>query len=394
MALSPFQRYLANPHYVNDVRWHVRNATAKTVPPEVLRAHWAHDDVYEMLTDLACDFAIVPSPLGDFVADCCKRKRSYLPFIHPHSLFNEPALASWVFRELGNSPLDGEILQLLSYLASSEQSKNYRHHVQDYIVHAFASEAAYVCGSKTICNLCAHYLEPGTELCAHTLSCMLTDRGMPTRVHALSLLSTLTQATHARVINALVWCAVYGYGAAARFVQDLSAGEYAVPLARAVQQFPHHFYVDRLHLDTLRRMVPYLIHYRALSCLVRLYEADRHAAIAQGVLTALLANRVRPLLLCWPVPAEPRAMHDAVHYMYVKSIVPPNRYIVDDIMRSHLAALRTLVPTTAGLQRQMDLASNWYRRRVILLMLLQGTDTLMQRLRRHEFAWRLVFAFL
>ena len=395
MAVSPFARYLQNPHYVDDVRWHVRQASVKTVPPEVLHAHWHSDDAYELLTELSTEYRIVPIPLAPFVSDCCSRKRDFLCFLHPETLFSEPPLARWVFEYLGCGKPDAEVLQLLVYLSSSDLSKKYRSHVESYLVKAFSSQAAVVCGAANMCALMMHYVEPTATLCLSTLQSMLLSRGVSARVHTLSLLGHLPQSTHAQLIDPIVWCAVYGYAQAARYVQDLSGTTHAARLAHVIQQFPHHFYVDRLHLVTLRLMIPYLIHYRAISSLMRLYEADRHAAIQKGILTALLSNRVKPLLLCWPVDENPSSMHDMVHFMYVKGTVPTrNLTVVDELMKYHLSALRCLLPNTSGLERRMQLTSNWYRRRVVLLMLLQGTTPLMQRLRLHEFAWRLVFAYL
>ena len=394
MPHDPYFRYLHDPRYADDVRWILQKADVKHVPDHVLSVHWQSSHTYKLLDELSTQHAIVPKALDKFVDDCVKRKRCFYNFLHPTSLFDYPQLADWVYCHIGSTQPDAEVLNVLLRLSSNAQSKDYRHHVEQYLLDAFQSSEAHFCGSRVMCAIVAHYLAGTEKLCVHTLKNMLMDRGMHARVRTLALLSHLPITVHAKLLKEVVWCAVYGYGQAARYVQDLSFGPYTTELAKAIQEHPHQFYVDRLHIAVLQQMIPYLIHYRAISSLVRVYEANTSSAVQHGVLSSLLANGIKPPpMICSSLP-KPRTVHEVIQFMYVHHIAPDCQCLIEHAMTTQLQALRTIEPTTNGLTRKMIVASNYYRRRIFLIMLLQGISTIMQRLRCYEFAWSLVFAYL
>ena len=394
MACDPYFRYIHDARYADDVRWILQKADVKHVPDHVLSVHWHSTDTYKLLEELSTQYAIVPKALDKFVADCVKRKRCFYNFLHPTSLFDYPELAHFAFRHIGSTAPDADVLNVLLHLSNNALSKNYRFHVEQYLLDAFCSDAAHFCGSQVMCALSAHYLEGTDKLCVHTLKRMLMDRGMHARVQTLALLSHLPATVHARLLKEIVWCAVYGYGQAARYVQDLSFGPYKTELAKAIQEHPHQFYVDRLHIEVLQKIVPYLIHYRAISSLVRLYEANASAAIQQGVLSSLLANGITPQPMRILLQQKPHTVHELIQFMYVHHTAPDCQRLIEKAMTTQLQALRTIEPTTNLLTRKMTIASNYYRRRVFLIMLLQGVSSVMHELRCHEFAWPLVFAYL
>ena len=395
MSCDPYFRYMHDARYADDVRWIVNKADFKEVPQHVLNVHWHSFHTYKLLDELSTQYAIVPKPLDKFVADCVKRNRCFYNFLHPTSLFDYPELANWVFCHIGSTAPNADVLHVLLHLSKNAFSRHYRSHVEQYLIDAFRSaEIAHACGSRVMCALVAHYLAGTEKLCVHTLKNMLMDRGMHARVRTLALLSHLPITVHAKLLEEIVWCAVYGYGQAARYVQDLSSSSHTTELATAIQKHPHQFYVDRLHIKVLQQMVPYLIHYRAISSLVRLYEANAFAAVQQGVLSSLLAHGIKPSPTICPAVKEPHTVNELIHFMYVHHTAPNCQYLIEEAMKMQLQALRTIEPATKGLTRKMIIASNYYNRRVFLIMLLQGVGSLMQQLRCHEFAWPLVFAYL
>lgn len=402
--MDAYSRYLLHPTYADDVRWHVDKHHERSVPQEVLYAHWGSNHAFHLLEHLSVCYGIVPVPLAPFVADCVKRNRNYWSFLQPGVLFAEPGLAAWVYRDLGRLEVDVEVLHVLLSLSTSDQSYQYAHHVRQYIVNAFVSRDTTiidVSSSSCICKLCAHYLDDAHKrrLCTRTLSSMLTDCGGETRAHALFLVTYLPQCMHAAVMDALVWCAVYdGNAKAMYFLQTLSGSRvYAKQLAEVLQRFPHHSYVDRLHLPVLWRMVPYLCRNRANISLMRLYESNSRASVKAGVLTGLVASNigVTPPLDCIPSDS-PCSVHDAVHYMLARHKVPPNRFLVDAALKNSISALalQVLSTTTAHLKKQMCCAKKWNRRRLVFLALKYAHLPLFARLRNTQFAWRIVFSFL
>ena len=394
MPQDPYFRYVRDPCYADDVRWILQKADVKHVPTHVLSVHWHSSHTYNLLDELSTQYAIVPNALDKFVADCVKRNRCFYNFLHPTSLFDYPELADWVYCHIGSTQPDADVLDVLLRLSRNAHSKNYCHRVEQYLLDAFRSSEAHFCGSRVMCALVAHYLAGTEKLCVHTLKNMLMDRGMHARVQTLALLSHLPLTVHAQLITEIVWCAVYGYGQAARYVQDLSFGPYTTELAKAIQEHPHQFYVDRLHIQVLQQIIPYLIHYRAISSLVRVYEANVSSAVQQGVLSSLLANGIKPPPMACLTVQEPHTVHELIQFMYVHQTAPNHQQLIERAMTTQLQALRTIEPTTHGLLRRMIIASNYYRRRVFLIMLLQGISSVMQNLRCHEFAWPLVFAYL
>ena len=228
---------------------------------------------------------------------------------------------------------------------------------------------------------------------------MLTNRGADTRAYALFLVSYLPQSMHAAVIHALVWCAAYAYhGKAMQILQMMSSSSlYKHQLAEEIQRFPHGNYVDRLHIDVLWLMVPYLYRCRANTSLMRLYECNSRAAVKAGVLTALVASNVgvTPPVDCIPTEC-PASVHEAVHYMLVRRTIPPNRFLVDAALGHTIStlALHVLSSSTAGLNQQIRYAHNWKRRQLSLWALKHAHLRIFVRLRDTEFAWRIVFSFL
>ena len=223
---------------------------------------------------------------------------------------------------------------------------------------------------------------------------MLSHGDKRTSLYALDFLRLQPLEVHAKCASSLVWCAVHGFDQAVQYVQELSCSRYFQCLVAPVQQFPHCPYVDRLHMQVLKQMVPYLIEHGAVHSLQRVYSIERHSAIQQGVLTALLCNHVVPTLFITNVSRHLKHAHDAIHFMHVYGKVPRNHNMLDQCVQHYFPALQSLVGTTAGLQQQMVCAQKYLRRRSALLTLVKGTDDTMLHLRRCEFAWRLVFSFL
>lgn len=223
---------------------------------------------------------------------------------------------------------------------------------------------------------------------------MLTHCDKHACLYALGFLRLQPLEVHAKCASSLVWCAVHGLDQAAQYVQELSCSRYFQCLVDPVQRFPHCPYVDRLHIQVLKQMVPYLIYHCAVQSLQRVYRIERHKAVQQGVLTALLCNNVVPTLFITNVNHHLDHVHDAIHFMHVYGKVPRNKNIVDQCVQHCLPALQSLAGTTSGLRQQIVCSQNYLRRRSALLTLMKGTDATMLHLRRCKFAWRLVFSFL
>lgn len=397
--MSPYERYLQNPTYADDVLWTVQQSSVKHVPSHVLNAHWSSDDAFELLEHLAVEHHIVPQPLAPFVDDCIKRGRSFLCFLHPQTLFLEPSLAAWVYARLGSGIPDAEVLQLLLYLSSNAESHHFAHYIRKYLVDAFASTICVsVCGSGCICKLCAHYLDDkhADLLCPCTLESMLMYRGTLTRTHALSMLGYLPLSVHVKVLHALVWCATCNIGMAMQHVQTLSSSSYAPALADSIQHFPHRCYVDRLHIAVLRRMIPYLVCHEAVHSLVRLFNDSEDLALQHGVVTALIANNMNVCPIAAVPPEQPCCVHDAIFFMLYHRKVPPSCAFLDAALEDRVAAkaVAALCNTTDGLPLQVQYARNWKRRKTALWGLLHARMRMFQHLRGMEFAWRMVFSFL
>ena len=94
--------------------------------------------------------------------------------------------------------------------------------------------------------------------------------------------------------------------------------------------------------------------------------------------------------------AHPANTHQVVHYVHFQEKLPPNLRLIDAAMADSeaLQALKLTSRRCGPLRLYMVRAAKWARRRLALVALIMGHTTLDARLRKHEFAWRLVFAYL
>lgn len=389
-----YERYLVDVASADDVVELVRWADAPRVPRQVLDAHWSSMAAYEMLQTLSMSHAIVPYPLAPFVADCRRRGRSYLEFLHPRSLYDEPELAGEVFRELGASACDTEKLQLLRYLAQSKAAIGYRDHVTDFMLRAFAATCPHErpWDASYVCELCVFYMNPQhlADLDVAALDRLLRVPSCA-RQPALWMVDAMGVAAQARVADALAACAASGNARSCRLLQDVSHSAHWDAVAAAVRAQGYAAYVDRLALSTLWAIVPVLRGAASAFGLHRLTWSDGPRAVREGVVSALVAHG-KHVPDVTPAP-DPQTVHEAIHYMYCHQRVPPNRFLVDACMRDEQTAVSRLARYCQPVRQQMACARRWQRRRAVALGLTRGSAAgadVLTWVQQHAFTWRLV----
>lgn len=389
-----FARYLEDGHYGDDVLQAAEKGVL--IPQCVLSAHWDTDDAYEMLYALATRFRIVPDPLQPFIEDCIRRTRPWDAFLHGESLFKEPCLAEMVYRRMGDYSIPVSRLQVLHELASSPDSGQYGHFVEDALVRAFADLIFGMSNDWSVlmvCRLCSHYLSDTgiASLCPRALAhLMQSSEGA---VSAIRLMRRMWSVQRVKVVGAIAWRARMGCGVAQQYMQDMSVS-HPHEVSRAIMHYMWQPYIDRLSLDVLWLVVDYLRLHRAWYGLRRLFVCDAARAIRHGVFTSLVEmGKCGPLMN--RVPCErPSTAHASIHFMCMRRRPPPNWWMVDVCMCDELGALSMLARRSQPIRRQMQLGRNWSRRRVAYLALQHCESGIWPALRAHEFAWRIVFGYL
>lgn len=392
------QRYLADADASGAVIELARWSDTPRVPRDVLQAHWDNDVGYDMLKTLSMAFRIVPHPLAPFVADCRRRGRSYVEFLHPHTLYDEPALAREVFCEIGASDDDLEMLHLLRYLAQSKAAEQYRDYVSSFLQRALARACARTrpWDASIVCELCVFYMNPEhmASLDTRALDRLLRVASCA-RQPALCLADAMGVAAQAKIADALAACASAGSARACRLLQDVSYSKHWPTVAAAVQRHAHCAYVDRLALDTLWVCVPLLAGSGSACGLHRLVASDGPKAVRKGVISALIAQSKHVPDV--PPVANPQSVHEAVHYMHCLQCVPPNRFLVDVCMREAPVAVSRLARRCKALRRQIVCAQKWHRRRTLALGLMRGKAVdvkLLVFVQQHVWTWRHVISYM
>ena len=365
------------------------------LPPAVLGAHWDDDRGFSVLWSLSTRYRIVPPDLLSFLQHCVRRGWCVYDFLHPCSLFAAGGPASVVYAWLGRRPITLKLLETLRYLSSSQSSNQHVHHLAD-LLHAGLDSVRGASESLLLCSLAYRHMsaEQIARLNLASVSALLTDSSMHTG--ALHLVARLSLLQRSRVAGALAWAARCGRARAVHYLQDLSQhAEHAAAVAAACQHYPWSAYIDRLGMHTLWHMVPYLQRYRANAGLVRMCAHDGPRAMRMGVLTTLLANG-RPVPSAVQAVVHPATTHQVVHYVHALQMLPPSPAVIDVAMADSeaLQALKRISRRCAPLRRYMVRAAKWARRRFALTALVQGHTALDASLQAHEFAWRLVFAYL
>jgi len=215
----------------------------------------------------------------------------------------------------------------------------------------------------------------------------------------LHLMGRMDTAQRAKLARPLAFAAHTGYTRAMYYLTALGRDPvHAIQVADAVQCYGYCAYLDRLNLNVLWRIVPFLVCHRANAALLRLACHDGRRSIEAGVFTALIANS-RPVPQLLPLQ-DPRTIHSVVHFVHMFHELPPTTHIIDAAMWCNqgesMSALRKISRNCGNLRRYMLIARNWRRRRVDLVEMVWGHSScaIMAQLKCHEFAWRLVFSYI
>lgn len=370
-----------------------------SVPPYVLRAHWGDGLGYDVLLTLSTRYRIVPVELLDFLQATVALGRCIHGFLHPCSLFTQPATATWVYGTLAGQPLTHGLVDTLCYLSSSRHSNAYAPSLEPMIVSGLAGCAEGLFDDAVTRKLCRlgfrHVSGPALD---PTVVGKLAWREA-TSTAALTLVGRLSFDQRASIAGALAWVARCGSARAMQFLQSLSTDEvYAARVANACCRYTYAAYIDRLGVVTLWHMVGHMVvHAKSARVgLVRLAVSSGSRAVHSGVFTALIANSSGAVVPNWPPAADPGTAHETVHYVHATGALPPNPYTIDEAMKCArcCVALKMTSRRCRVLRLAMLRAVKWRRRRPALQALLRGQCPIMSSLRSRPFTWRLVFAYI
>ena len=377
----------------------VRRVTGKpvAVPPYVLAAHWGDELGYSVLSTLSTRYRIVPGELLEFLQTTVALGRCIHTFLHPNTLFAQPATATWVYTTLAKEPLSYSLVDRLCYLCSSCDSNAYGHHISPLVVSGLVGGAAGFVADDVIRGLCrlgCRYV-PVSDVPVNALGQLVYRE--TTCTAALTLVGRLAFSQRASIAYALAWAARCGFARAVQYMQSLSTvEEYAPRIASACQMYLYAAYIDRLGLVTLWHMVPHMVAHakEARLGLVRLAASSGSRAVSLGVFTALIGSTSGGVVPHCPHVLEPSTAHETVHFVHATGALPANPYMIDEAMQSQrcLVALKKTSRRCRVLRVAMQRAAAYSRRRLALMALLRGQCPLMSCLRLRPFMWRLVFA--
>jgi len=393
-----YAAYLADPACADSVVQRVtRMHLPRAVPMPVLNAHWDSEEAYAMLTRLSSAYSIVPQPLAPFIADCRRRNRSYIGFLHPHrgGLFDDPELARDIYMAIAEGSADIENLQLLRRLSENESALDYREHVREYLLDAFKATCAESSPwqASYVCETCYIYIEDLDALDTDTLNHLLNTESF-VRFAALDIVMGMGEATQSRFACALANCASQGVASACRVLQDLSNGPFHASVADAIRQHRYSPYIDRLGLATLWCCIPYLVKHRSARTMQRMVASNGKWAVLGGVVSALIsmAAHVPPI----PHVANPTTVHEAIHYMHCTEDVPPDRLLVDRCLQSEPVALVRISRRCRAVRLRMKCARAWTRRRMLMMCMARYTteEGVLAFVVQHPFTWRLVLSYM
>jgi len=370
-----------------------------TVPPYVLRAHWGDGLGYDVLLTLSTRYRIVPVELLDFLQATVALGRCIHGFLHPNTLFAQPATATWVYATLAKQPLSHSLVDALCYLSSSCHSNAYGDHISPLVVSGLMGGAqGFVDDNvvRVLCRLGCRHVD-GADVPADAVGRLVARE--TTCTAALALVGRLSFAQRASIAGPLAWAARCGRARAAQYLQSLSTDEvYAARVANACCRYTYTAYIDRLGVVTLWHMVGHMVvHAKSARVgLVRLAVSSGSRAVHSGVFTALIGNSSGAVVPNWPPAADPGTAHETVHYVHATGALPPNPYTIDEAMKCArcCVALKMTSRRCRVLRLAMLRAVKWRRRRPALEGLLRGQCPLMSSLRSRPFTWRLVFAYI